>query len=52
MGNPGIAVQPAGEGNPESAVRFLTEWVDDGETEARTYLAGHADNSIPHLIAA
>jgi GNAT superfamily N-acetyltransferase len=51
MGNPGIAVQPVDEGNSESAVRFLTEWVNDGETEARTYLAGHAEPGGASLIA-
>jgi GNAT superfamily N-acetyltransferase len=51
MGNPGIAVQPVDEGNSESAVRFLTEWVNDGETEARTYLAGHAEPDGASLIA-
>lgn len=39
MGIPGIAIQSVDEGNPESAVRFLIEWVSDGEAEARRYLA-------------
>jgi hypothetical protein len=38
MGISGAAVQPVSEGNSESAVRFLIEWVSDGEAEARTYL--------------
>ena len=38
MGIPGIAIQPVDEGNSESAVRFLIEWVSDGEAEARRYL--------------
>jgi hypothetical protein len=38
----GIAVEPVDEGNSESAVRFLIEWVSDGEAEARKYLADHA----------
>jgi len=29
MGVPGITVQPVGEGNSESAVQFLIEWVSD-----------------------
>ena len=52
MSIPGIAVQPVGEGNSESAVRFLIEWVSDGETEARNYLAGHADPEGARLVAA
>jgi GNAT superfamily N-acetyltransferase len=43
MGVPGVTVQPVSEGNSESAVRFLIEWVSDGETEARRYLADHAE---------
>jgi GNAT superfamily N-acetyltransferase len=47
---PGIAVQPV-EGNSESAVRFLIEWVSDGEAEARRYLADHAEPDGADLIA-
>jgi hypothetical protein len=43
MGTPGIAVQPVDEGNFESTVRFLIEWISDGDAEARTYLADHAE---------
>jgi hypothetical protein len=39
MGTPGIAVERIGEDNSESTVRFLIEWVSDGEAEARSYLA-------------
>ena len=51
MGIPGIAVQAVDEGNSESAVRFLIEWVSDGETEARMYLADHAEPDGASLIA-
>ena len=51
MGVPGIAVRPVDEGNSESAVRFLIEWVSDGEAEARTYLADHAEPDGASLIA-
>ena len=51
MGIPGIAVQAVDEGNSESAVRFLIEWVSDGETEARMYLAHHAEPDGASLIA-
>ena len=50
MGIPDIAVQPLDEGS-ESAVRFLIEWVSDGETEARRYLADHAEPGGASLIA-
>jgi hypothetical protein len=52
MGVPGVAVQPVGEGNSESAVRFLIEWVSDGEAEARRYLADHAEPEGASLVAA
>jgi hypothetical protein len=52
MGIPGIAVQPIGDDNSESAVRFLIEWVSDGEAEARSYLAGHAEPGGASFIAA
>jgi len=45
MGIPGIAIQPVDDGNSESAIRFLTEWVSDGEVEARRYLADHLDRT-------
>ena len=51
MGIPGIAVQSVDEGNSESAVRFLIEWVGDGETEARRYLADHVEPDGSSLIA-
>jgi GNAT superfamily N-acetyltransferase len=51
MGIPGIAVQPVGENNSESAIRFLIEWVSDGEAGARSYLAGHADPEGASLVA-
>lgn len=52
MGIPGIAVQLVDEGNSESVVRFLIEWVSDGEAEARRYLADHAGPDGASLIAA
>src|SRR5690242_17119344 len=52
MGIPGIAVQPAGEDNSGSAVRFLIEWVSAGEAGARSYLAGHAEPEGASLVAA
>jgi GNAT superfamily N-acetyltransferase len=52
MGIPGIAVQPIGEDNPGSAVRFLIEWVSDGEAGARSYLAGHAEPEGAGFVAA
>ena len=51
MGIPGIAVQPVGEDNSESAIRFLIEWVSDSEAGARSYLAGHADPEGASLVA-
>jgi GNAT superfamily N-acetyltransferase len=46
-----IAIQAVDEGNSESAVRFLAEWVTDGEAEARRYLADHAEPGGTSLIA-
>jgi hypothetical protein len=40
--DPGIVVQPVGEGNFEASVQFLVGWVSDGAAEARAYLAGHS----------
>jgi len=51
MGISGLAVQPVGKGNSESAVRFLIEWVSDGEAEARSYLADHAEPEGASLVA-
>ena len=51
MGIPGIAIQPVDDDNSESAVRFLIEWVSDGEAEARRYLADHAEPDGASLIA-
>ena len=51
MGIPGIAVQIVDEGNSGSVVRFLIEWVSDGEAEARRYLADHAEPDGASLIA-
>ncbi len=51
MGIPGIAVQPVDEGNSEAAVRFLIEWVSEGEAEARSYLVDHAEPDGASLIA-
>jgi GNAT superfamily N-acetyltransferase len=51
MSVPGFAVEAIDEGNFESAVRFLTEWVSDGEAGARGYLADHAEPEGASLIA-
>jgi hypothetical protein len=51
MGISGSAVQPVDEGNSESTIRFLIEWVSDGEAEARRYLADHAEPDGASLIA-
>jgi GNAT superfamily N-acetyltransferase len=51
MGISGSAVQPVDEGNSESTIRFLSEWVSDGEAEARRYLADHAEPDGASLIA-
>ncbi len=51
MGIPGIAIQPVDDDNSESAIRFLIEWVSDGEAEARRYLADHAEPDGASLIA-
>ena len=51
MGIPGILVWPVGEDNVEPSVRFLTEWVSDGEAEARMYLADHEEPEGASLIA-
>ncbi len=51
MGLPGIAVQLIDEGNSESAVRFLSEWVCDGEADASRYLAEHLEPGGISLIA-
>jgi GNAT superfamily N-acetyltransferase len=55
MGVPGVpcvAVQPVVEGNSESAIRFLTEWLSDGAPEARRCLADHAEPAGASLVAA
>jgi len=52
MGVPGFVVEAVAEGNFEPAVRFLTEWVSEGEAEARGYLADHAEPGGASLVAA
>ncbi len=52
VGVSGIVIQPVGEGNFEASVRFLIEWVSDGEAEARRYLAEHAEPEGASLVAA
>jgi GNAT superfamily N-acetyltransferase len=47
----GIVVQPIGAGNFKASVQFLTEWVSDGEAEARRYLADHAEPGGASLVA-
>jgi GNAT superfamily N-acetyltransferase len=51
MGLDDVAIQLVDDGNSESAVRFLAEWVSDGEAEARRYLAGHVEPDGTCLIA-
>jgi GNAT superfamily N-acetyltransferase len=51
MGIPGIAIEPVDDDNSESVVRFLSEWVSDGEAEARRYLAEHTEPDGASLIA-
>ena len=51
MGISDIAVRPVDEGNSESTVRFLIEWVSDGDAEARSYLADHAEPDGVSVIA-
>ena len=45
MGISDIAVQLVDDGNSESTVRFLIEWVSDGEAEARSHLAVTRDGA-------
>ena len=52
MSVPGFAVEAVDEGNVEPTVRFLSEWVSDGEAEARGYLTGHAEPEGASLVAA
>ena len=52
MAVPGIAVQSVDERNSGQAVRFLAEWVSDGQAEARRYLAEHAEPQGAGLVAA
>jgi GNAT superfamily N-acetyltransferase len=51
MGLDDVAIHLVDEGNSESAVRFLIEWVSDGEDEARRYLADHVEPDGTSLIA-
>lgn len=51
MGVPGLVVQALDKGNSDSAIRFLSEWVCEGEADARTYLAGHVEPEGASLIA-
>ena len=51
MGIPGIATQPVDNSNSELAVRYLIEWVSDGEAGARRYLVDHAEPDGAGLIA-
>ena len=52
MGVSGTVIQPVGDGNFETSVRFLAEWVSDGEAAARRYLADHAEPAGASLLAA
>ena len=51
MGPDDIAIQLVDDGNSGSAVRFISEWVSDGEDEARRYLADHVGPGGSSLLA-
>ncbi|MGO9164971.1 MAG: hypothetical protein ACLP7J_30455, partial [Streptosporangiaceae bacterium] len=51
MSVPDVIIEPAGEGNYERTVQFLTEWVSDDEPAAREHLADHAAGGGASLIA-
>ena len=51
MGPDGIAIQLVDDGNSGSAVRFISEWVSDGEDEARRYWADHVEPGGSSLLA-
>jgi GNAT superfamily N-acetyltransferase len=46
-----MIIQPVGEDNLELTVRFMTEWVSDGEADAREHLAAHSADGGASLIA-
>ena len=47
----GVVVQHVGDGNFELTVRFLSEWLTDGEAEAREYLVDHVSPSGASVVA-
>jgi GNAT superfamily N-acetyltransferase len=47
-----LDVRPVGGDDFEPAVRFLSEWVTEGDGRARTYLSGHIEPEGASLIAA
>ena len=47
----GIVIQPVSDGYFEASVQFLTEWVSNGDAEARRYLADHAEPEGASLVA-
>jgi GNAT superfamily N-acetyltransferase len=51
MGDLEVGVEPVAGSNFEAAVRFLAEWVVDGDAEARVYLADHAEPEGASLVA-
>jgi GNAT superfamily N-acetyltransferase len=50
-GLPGVAVRLVDESNSAAAVRFLGEWLCEGESEARRYLTQHMEPDGISLIA-
>jgi GNAT superfamily N-acetyltransferase len=51
MAPSGIAVQIVNRSYSDRAVRFLSEWLCDGEADARTYLAEHAEPNGISMLA-
>jgi GNAT superfamily N-acetyltransferase len=47
----GTVIQPVDDRNFEASAQFLMDWVSDGEAEARTYLADHAEPEGASLVA-
>jgi GNAT superfamily N-acetyltransferase len=49
--SPQTVIEPVSARNAEAAVRFLTEWVSDGEADARQQLADHSGAEGASLAA-
>ncbi|HEY3954104.1 MAG TPA: GNAT family N-acetyltransferase [Streptosporangiaceae bacterium] len=50
MQNAPVTIEPVSDANTEAAVRFLMNWVSDGEAAARTYLAAHGGTGGASLL--